>query len=203
MRRRRNRLGVVLVVLGLLVAGCSDSEGNANPTTEPAPEPTTTTEEPTSPAPGPTPWPEPTRPEAMDRQDVEGATAAGEFFLELFTYVHLTGDFDGWEAMSHPQCVFCRSVADEVGDLYASGGYADGPILSVVESGAMPPDQDYEFFSVRIEVDEQASTWFDADGAVLETSEAGRMQIDLALMWTEDGWTVRGVATTSAGEEEA
>lgn len=163
----------------------------------------TAAEEPASAASSLTTRPQPTMPEAMQRGDVEGATAAGEYFLKLFTYVHVTGDLEAWEAMSHPQCVFCESVADDVGHLYASGGYADGPDLSVVTSVAMPPDENYEFYAVRIAVDEEASNWFDAEGTVLETSAAGRMQIDLALMWTADGWTVRGVATTSLGEEAA
>src|SRR5690554_5942920 len=146
MTRRRSQMLVALAAVCLVAAGCSDPEGNATPTTAPSTE--TTSEEPTSPAPGPTPWPEPTRPEAMERDDVEGATAAAEYFLELFTYVHLTGDSEQWQAMSHPQYVFCRSVADEVGNLYADGGHADGPTLHILESGAKPPNDDYEFYSV-------------------------------------------------------
>ena len=203
MTRRPSQIVAAIAATWLLAAGCSDSEGNATPTTEPSPEPTATTEEPTSPEPGPTPWPEPMRPEAMERDDVEGAKAAAEHFLELFTYVHLTGDSEQWRAMSHPQCVFCRSVADEVEDLYAEGGHADGPTLHVVKADANPPREDYEFYSVRIEVNEGASNWFDAEGSVLEATEAGSFQIDFALMQTEDGWTVRGVATSPVGGSDS
>src|SRR5690625_4252970 len=95
------RLVAGCAVGGGLAAGCSDAEGDppgAEPSvTEQSPTTSATPEETASPGPGPTPWPEPTRPAAMERDDIEGAKAAAEYFLSLHPYIFATGDLSGWE----------------------------------------------------------------------------------------------------------
>ena len=54
----------------------------------------------------------PERPAALDEPpSVEGAVAVAEYFLLLYPYVYATGDLADWNALSHPECIFCASVA--------------------------------------------------------------------------------------------
>src|SRR5690606_23134069 len=155
------RLGGALVAVGLTAVGCSDADGEPTPTSGPtvseSPSEAPSSPEPTSPAPGPTPWPEPTRPAAMERNDVEGAKAAAEYFLALYPYVYVTGDLDAWREISHLECQFCAGVVANVEELHGAGGYADGPLLEIRTIEAAPPDGTYEYFSVWVEADERTS----------------------------------------------
>ena len=64
----------------------------------------------------------PTPPDAMRRDDVAGAEAAAQYFLQLYPYVYATGDLAEWKAMSHPECVFCEGSLERADDVYGSGG---------------------------------------------------------------------------------
>ncbi|WP_324649882.1 DUF6318 family protein [Georgenia sp. H159] len=155
-----------------------------------------------SPTPGPTPWPEPTRPAAMERDDVEGAKAAAEYFLKLFSYVYATGDLSEWSEFTHSDCMFCTSVAEDVSELYAHGGYADGPAIEVLTMEAMPPDEDYAYYSVAIEASERTSRRFDRAGVVTEENETSDLEVDLVLDRVDGEWTIRGaVGTTPMGSD--
>ena len=195
------RLVAGCAVIGVLAAGCSDAEGDppgAEPSaTEQSPTTSATPEKTASPGPGPTPWPEPTRPAAMERDDIEGAKAAAEYFLELFTYAQVTGDLDAWNQISHPDCVFCSSVADRVNAVHNSGGYLDGPVLDVTKVDAETPNDEYEYFSVWVDGNEGASTQYDVSGTPVETFEPSDLEMDLALTPVEGGWKVRGVVVDS------
>jgi len=210
MRTRRVwcRLVVGVVVTGLLAAGCStDPKGSAQPTEEPTRATTVEPSEPEpsspAPAPEPTPWPEPTRPPEMARNDVEGAKAAAEYFLALFTYVHLTGDLAAWNDISHPDCMFCSDVAVTVRELYGTGGYADGPVLEVNNIDGASPDGEYEFFSVWIDAEERQSARYDTSGEVIQTFERSDFEVDLALAWVDGEWRVRGAVGRDVEPEQS
>src|SRR5690606_13769770 len=114
------------------------------------------------PTPGPTDWPAPERPAAMDRDDVEGAKAAAQYFIELYPYVYATGDLDEWRAMSHEECVFCESVIVNVEDLHGDGGYGVGGALDIESIDAAPPNDEYEFYSVWLDGAEAPSSHYSA-----------------------------------------
>lgn len=105
---------------GLLLVACTGPDG------DPSPDPTSPTPSATASNPAPSTSAPPARPAAMQRQDVEGAIAAAQYFLELYPYAYNTGDLTEWRAMSHPDCIFCASVIDNVEELHAAGGYQSG-----------------------------------------------------------------------------
>ena len=200
-----------LLLVGLALAGCSDDpEGPGPDGTDVAPTeptgPTTSAPDPTEsasePAPGPTSWPEPTRPAAMERDDVEGAKAAAEYFLELYPYVYATGDLSSWHEISHPECQFCAGVVENVEDLHADGGYAEGPVVEVIAIEAEPPDEEYEYFSVWIDAEEGQSTRYDESGGIVTQVEASLIQVDFALAWSDGKWIVRGAVGKEPDEHD-
>ncbi|QDB80006.1 hypothetical protein FE251_11910 [Georgenia wutianyii] len=190
------RLAVAACVAGLFATGCSgdgepEPSGTTPVTAEPSDPPGSV--KPTSPAPGPTPWPEPTRPAAMDRDDIEGAKAAAQYFLELYPYVYATGDLDEWRAMSGPECQFCEGAAERATELFSAGGYGVGGEIAVLEIGAAPPDDDWEHFRVGVDGVESPSVEYSGNGEVLRTIAGGAVTYNLALLRSEGGWVVRGV----------
>ncbi|WP_110851692.1 DUF6318 family protein [Georgenia satyanarayanai] len=181
-----------MAAIGLLVAGCSDSEGNASPTTEPAPEPspTTTTEETTSPAPGPTPWPEPTRPEEMERDDIEGAEAAARHFMQLYAYIFATGDLEQWASMSDPECRFCAGAAERVEELFSDGGYATGGAFDVEEVETQESGDADGAVLIALTGTEAPSKEYSRDGIEIRALEGGGATYTFALARERDGWIV-------------
>lgn len=192
MMRRPSQVVAGLAAIWLLVAGCSDSDGNVTPTTKPPPEPspTTTTEETTSPAPGPTPWPEPTRPEAMERDDAEGAKAAAEHFMRLYPYIFATGDLDEWRSMSDPGCRFCMGAAERVQELFSSSGYATGGTFEVLDVETQIPGEAGEAILVGLTGIEAPSKEYSQDGAETRTLEGGRATYTFALTRNDGTWSV-------------
>ncbi|MEE6282679.1 DUF6318 family protein [Georgenia sp. MJ170] len=204
-RGRRRWLVAFAVMIGLVVggAGCATDEGDdPAPTSSPSP----TTDAPTEPATDepttvPTPWPEPSPPPEMEGDDIEGAKAAAVYFIELYTFVYVTGQLEQWELISHPECQFCAGVADRVNDVHADGGYADGPVIEVVSIEAEAPDGDFAFYSVWMDVTESRSSRFNQAGAVIDTTDGGPSGFDVALLRTTDGWQVRGAVVQEPSEE--
>lgn len=191
-----------LIVAGLLLVACTtDSEPTPlDPTPAPTAAPATPTEEPSSPeptsepGPGPTPWPEPTRPAAMDRDDIEGAIAAAEYFLALYPYIYATGDVSTWDEMSHPECVFCKGAADEVTELFESGGYGDGGTFEIDDIAALPPDDEYAHFRVTITGREAEAFSYSGSGEVIAQTSGGSGHFNFAMVNQDGQWVTRGIS---------
>lgn len=200
--RMLSRSVAAVFVLGLFIAGCSDADGDPTPTAGPTVSESggesPNSPEPTSAAPGPTPWPEPTRPAAMERDDIEGAKAAAEYFLALYPYVYVTGDLSVWREMVHPECNFCASVISNVEDMHSKGGFADGPTVDILAVNAAPPDDDYEYYAVWVDVREGRHAYYDEDGSVVQQFDSSTVEISLALTRRDMDWLVRGVTVEEA-----
>ncbi len=191
--RRWRRLGAGVVVL-LAMTGCSDADGDEVPTAAATPRVSeTTTDSPSeSPAPGPTPWPEPTRPAAMERDDIEGAKAAAEYFLALYPYVFATGDLDVWGEISLPECRFCSNVARRATELHNEGGFGLGGAIAYDDVRALPPDGEFEHFRVGIKGYESPSSSHSATGEELESAAGGEVHYTVGVI--HDGeWRILGV----------
>lgn len=125
----------------------------------------------------------------MERDDVEGAKAAAQYFLSLYPYAYNTGDLTEWRAMSHPECVFCASVIENVEALHAQGGYQTGgeiTWLSVEGAGATTGTASVDA------VAEQTPTALVIGSEVEEVSSGGRASLFIDLIWS-NGWQIRGV----------
>ncbi len=126
----------------------------------------------------------------MERDDVEGAKAAAQYFLSLYPYAYNTGDLTEWKAMSHPECVFCASVIENVEALHAQGGYQTGGEITWlnVEGAGNASTGTASVDAVA----EQAPTAQVIGSQVEEISAGGRASVYIDLIWSND-WQIRGV----------
>jgi DNA-binding LacI/PurR family transcriptional regulator len=111
------RAAGLVVVAGLALSGCTGSTPDPGVTQSSAGESTPTV----SVSPSPSVPAKSERPEAMKRDDAEGAAAAAEYFIELYPYVMATGDTEEFEAMSHRACGFCDELASQASAIQDAG----------------------------------------------------------------------------------
>lgn len=183
---RAARAAIVPVVLAVLGACTTPAE---------APGPAPTTPPPTTRAASDAPSP----PSAIDRDDIEGAKAAAQHFLELYPYAYETGDLTAWEAMSHPECIFCASVVENVTSLHHAGGFQTGGEIEWLSIDARPTQGSSTAFSIDATA-AQAPTSQTMDSEVTEISAGGTANLYIDVEW-DGGWLVRGVnvETSEAG----
>ncbi len=188
-QRIRSHAGMaaLIVSITLMLAGCSRTE------IPPEPETTATDAVVTSvpsPAPGPTRSPQPERPAAMDDVSVEGAIAAATYFISLYPYVYNTGDLTEWNALSHPECVFCASVVDAVEEMQAKSEVQVGTETSVVSAEAVEIDP--AWFSVDLTLVQEPWAVVDAAGVtVREGIKAHSYRMAFVVVRDESKWLVR------------
>lgn len=200
-RRPRTIVGATAALsVSLLLGGCTDgSAGTPTPTVSaskaPSVEPSSAAPEPTSAAPS-AEVEKPVPPEAMRRDDVAGAEAAAQYFLELYPYVYATGDLTEWDAMSDPECKFCESVRNEVGALHSAGGRFDGAAVSV-ESMSSTPADGRGLFRIDARVREGEFSRIEASGSEPKRIAAAVHDLTLALFHAES-WQVREAGVESS-----
>ncbi|MGN8247230.1 DUF6318 family protein [Cellulomonas soli] len=118
---------------------------------------------------------------AMDEVSADGALAVGQYFLELFPYVHATGDTTAWRSMSHPDCLFCADVAQDA-ESPPEGGFEDASVrVEVIQGVELTPSASYSLtYSMQFE------------------SESGSEDDTVAMLVVReaDRWLVRGVDIT-------
>ncbi|KQT01103.1 hypothetical protein ASG23_05755 [Cellulomonas sp. Leaf395] len=175
---------MVPAVLGVaLVTGCTGGEPQAAESTPP----------PVADAP-PTPTPVvlPERPAAMSEPTTDGAIAAATYFLQLYDYAFSVRDAESLLSMSAEACKFCNYVDESVAELVASGHTSVGPPVRVVSamSTEIRPD---EWFSARLQVEQDPTRELAADGTVVSESEANVTDFIFALSWLGDRWKIEAV----------
>lgn len=198
--RRARVLIAAPVTAALLLAGCTGGTPTAteSTTTPPVETPTPT------PTPTPSETPEvdvtvkPERPAALDEPpSVEGAVAVAEYFLMLFPYVFATGDLVEWAALSHPDCLYCTGVTEDVRAMVAAGRHGEGGRFTIAESSGSDVDPG-SWYSATVSLSQEPSTTVDAQGVVVEAfPEFKTGVIDLAVIWNAGAWSIRE-ATPSA-----
>jgi hypothetical protein len=131
----------------------------------------------------------------MQRTDVEGAIAAAQYFLELYPYAYNTGDLTEWRAMSHPECIFCASVIENVEELHASGGYEVGGEFVFEGVSASDPRPDNEYYAADFKLTQRSIEEFSRDGDVVRSVPETHYRVLTAVLWTGDAWQIRAVST--------
>ncbi|WP_240646138.1 DUF6318 family protein [Georgenia sp. SYP-B2076] len=128
----------------------------------------------------------------MRRDDVAGAEAAAQYFLELYPYVHRTGDLTEWRAMADPECIFCKSVADGVSELFDAGGHASGGEVVITGVEGRNPLSGNPYFRVDIDATKSSLTRVTSSGASESTAE-GVNHLIVAVGREADNWIIREV----------
>lgn len=57
--------------------------------------------------------------------DIDSAYALAKFYFELYPYVKATGDTALWEKYAHPECEFCRKVAERAANDNETGAWTE------------------------------------------------------------------------------
>jgi hypothetical protein len=143
----------------------------------------------------------PKRPDAMERDDAEGAAAAAEYFIELYPYVMATGDTEEFEAMSHRACGFCDDALEQAeqiadGRWTYTGGESTLSVTQIYKrdelTGIYPLDAEISQKSSRI-------TGRDSDELYSVQSKTFDRRVEMGL---RDGvWTVVTVAPIPAADQ--
>jgi len=194
----------VLVAGAALLVGCSPEPGTAPspPTTSPratasaaaspAPSPTPT---PTMPAPAPSPTPPP----EMSRDDEVGAVAAATYFLtELYTYTLTSQDTTAWLAMSHAECLYCKSVVSTVDAERAAEVITTPGSLAVTSNSAEASNP--LVYGVKLDISVGRAVQRSRLGVVLGDVQPEEVTMGAVVVWQVDRWIVRGVDVLAAEE---
>lgn len=187
---RTGRLALLVpLAVTALFAGCAP-----DPTPAPTPVALTPSVTPTSLLPAPAP--SPTQPAEMARDDETGAIAAAHHFLNLYVYTEETQKTRAWEAMSHPSCVFCKSVLDDVTARRTSGQITYPAPLLVTGTTVEPINP--LAYTVKLEVTTGPDALWSSNGSLLDpgTTEHGRMT--LVVVNQRNAWLVREVQLEQA-----
>ena len=136
----------------------------------------------------------------MDTVDTAGAEAVAEYFLRLMTYAEATGDSAALQALSHEDCIFCRSVLDGVGALVAAGQHHSGGLLTFEAVDALEVERG-AWWTIDVELTQGPIEVLDANGAVAAPGqpESISYHMDLAVVFDATGWRVRAVDYEAAG----
>ena len=217
-RRVRRRLpiklaGGVLVVAGLVACNSAEADPEPEPTTPALPE---TTEADSQPDPvdpddeaeaesdeldenpqGPQEYEHPVPAAEIDDDGQAGAEAAAVYFVELYSYIYATGDFETWDEITTEDCNFCAGVRERLEDHYAQGGYALAapPVFESVTVHVQ--EAEVGDFSVEVIFLSPEVTWVAADGEVVEDFPEVSTRIWVLVDHREGEWVIRGVT----GEE--
>ena len=179
----------VTVALGLL-AGCSFGGSDPAPTAADA-APRVTAAPTPSPTPSPTSTPKPERPAAMDTVNLDGAIATATYFLQLFPYALNTGDLTDWAVLSHPECIFCAGLSDEVKRQSSLHEHQEGLITSIASETCTEVNPG-AWFDVDLELTQGPWQVVDMRGTVVETSGATKvMRVHMNVVRDSGRWLVR------------
>ncbi|HEX5916876.1 MAG TPA: hypothetical protein VFY76_03435 [Nocardioides sp.] len=161
------RVLALALAVPVLLAGCSDD-----------PEPTPKIPEPTSSSPTPTPT-ESETPQAESPEDfIRRWQAAGD-------EMQRTGETAAYLEIS-PDCAACRSLANDVDDIYAGGGrieYDGAKVVRIKPAGTQPPT-----FDVGLRL--PATVIYRGPSGESDTLPPGKMTIRVTLKEAREGWTV-------------
>jgi hypothetical protein len=113
--------------------------------------------------------------------------------LELYPYAYNTGDLTSWKEMSHPDCIFCASVVEEVVALHERGGHQDGGSITWLEVSAVQEEGSRAL--VEAVANEAPSTETVA-GTTTEASSGGTSRLHFEMLW-EGQWGTVGVGVES------
>ena len=141
--------------------------------------------------PSPTSTPKPERPAAMDAVTVDGAIATVTYFMELYPYAYNTGDVTQLKELSHPECIFCKSVTDNAVQMHARGEHQEGTPTQVLSSSGVEVNPGY-WFSVDARVQQGGWQVLDTEGRVVDSDPAIKTYaMNFAVIHQDGRWLVR------------
>lgn len=127
----------------------------------------------------------------MATPSADGAAAAASYFISLYPYIYVTGDFAEWDALAAPTCDFCSESRADVEQMLGAGQRTTGAPLTIVSAEGIQLSAG-EWYSARLRVEQAEASVLDASGAVVSNNPAGAFDFDFAMTWA-DGWRIDSV----------
>ncbi|WP_456826786.1 DUF6318 family protein [Cellulomonas sp. P5_E12] len=139
----------------------------------------------------------PSRPAALDEPpSADGAVAAAEYFLGLYPYIYATGDLNDWNALSHPECVFCSSATTNAQAMAGRGEHSQGGAFELVDRSVLEVNPG-AWYTVKIDLIQDPSATLNGTGDVVKSfPDTKRIHVDLAVVWNNGSWAVREATPT-------
>ena len=127
----------------------------------------------------------------MSRDDETGAIAAARHFLDLYRYTESSQDVAAWAAVSHPECVFCRSVMKDVADRKAAGELVTPAAMTVhaVRTSPLGPLA----YSVEFDLSTGPDAVSRVDGTLVSEGNQERGRMAAVVVYQQSRWIVREV----------
>ena len=134
----------------------------------------------------------PARPGELDAPpSLEAAQVIAPYFVQLVPYAENTGDVSELEALSHPDCVFCKDVLDGVRQNSAINVHVEGGGLGVSEVTGLALDP-RSWFTVNFELHEQPAKHVNEFETVVKDFPAGgTYDVEVIVLYEDGRWIVR------------
>lgn len=201
------RLFGLVAVVGMALAGCT---GDPEPIVTQTPTPTLPVESP-SPTVSAAPGPDgeltdeellALMPPEAAQDDLDGAIATAEFFLEQYAAMMVSGDTAVWDALSDGECAFCLRHMDYAASILADGSKIEGSRLEVLGPAAEASfTDDMSRLLIVWNVRAHREQIIDVQGQVLDERPAERLEFSMVLEHREPIWVIVQIA--AAYPEEA
>jgi hypothetical protein len=127
----------------------------------------------------------------MDAVTVDGAIAAVTYFLDLVPYALSSGDVTQLKELSHPECIFCKSIIDDAENMRTNGEHQDGTAMRVLSARGSEVNPGY-WFSVDAQVEQGSWQILDASGSTVQSKPTAQtFAMNFAVVHEDGRWLVR------------
>jgi len=133
--------------------------------------------------------------------DLDGAVATAEFFVELYGTMLQTGDTRLWDALSGPECEYCRNASTDIAEHYEQGDSAAGGSVQVNRAATRGEVQASGDTVVAVSAVQDPFATGPGDQTTATPSGGGPFLANALLVWTGEHWVVDGVQIDSATEQ--
>lgn len=138
-------------------------------------------------------------PEEAARDDLFGAMATAQFFLEQYAPMFHTGDTRVWEALSAPECTYCADALENAERVRDEGWIVEGGEIVVDSSRTQGALTSETQASIAIDADAEASTLHSAASpSPTPGSPARAIEFGVVMSLVDGRWLVREVAGREA-----
>jgi len=125
--------------------------------------------------------------------DLDGAVATAEFFVELYGTMLQTGDTRLWDALSGPDCEFCQDGSQTAAGYLADGTEVTGGVVTVDRARTLSKLADDAFTYVSVVVDQSPIVTTLPDSTAHQVTGEIRTGLILKLGYQGNVWSVTGV----------
>ena len=200
--------GGSLVLAG--VAGCDGAEADPDPGPVEPPVVGSTTEDGANAgdddsgvdeddgASGPQEYEHPVPGPDFDDDGQAGAEAAAVYFVELYSYLYATGDFEAWDELTTDECNFCSGVRERVDAIYTGDGYAITGVPTITSQSSHLWTDEPGDFAIDLQVEAAEVEVYTATHARQESHPSGPVRIAVLVEARDGEWKIVGADAEDA-----